>query len=531
MARRRVASGRLAGVRPAPVERLVRHVADRRERHEPPADDPVGDLEAAAHVDRPAGAVRERRARSARAARRWAATQPTGMPGRRSPAASRQLSAKWATTTWLGPTMTAQVDRQLVVGRGSSAAPRRAFPARTAGRGRPTAPSGRRARAGRVQRMEAGRARRRPRRSTTRKGPPDGPVESRDERGRSSWLRGPPRRSPGDIDVGRAAMIPSLQSVAQGETMETVRLTVGQAIVRFLAQQYVERDGREGSVHRRRLGHLRAWQRGRPRPGARGARRRRADALLPAPERAGPGPHRGRLRPAPQPPAGVRLHVVGRAGRHEHGHRGRRRRPSTGSRSCSCRATTSPTGRRIRSSSRSSTRSSATPAPTTRSGRCRGSSTGSPVRSSCIGSLPEAFRVLTDPVETGAVTISLPEDVQSEAFDWPERFFERRVWRVRRPLPEAADIADAARLIAAAKAPAHRRGRRRDLLRGDRRARRVRDAVRHPGRRDPGGQGRPALEPPDERRPGRHERRPGRQPARPRRGCRHRRSGPGWATS
>jgi 3D-(3,5/4)-trihydroxycyclohexane-1,2-dione acylhydrolase (decyclizing) len=70
-----------------------------------------------------------------------------------------------------------------------------------------------------------------------------------------------------------------------------------------------------------------------------------------------------------------------------------------------------------------------------------------------VASLPEAFRVLTDPVDTGAVTISLPEDVQSEAYDWPERFFERRVWRVRRPLPEAADLADAVRLITSAKAP------------------------------------------------------------------------------
>ncbi len=61
--------------------------------------------------------------------------------------------------------------------------------------------------------------------------------------------------------------------------------------------------------------------------------------------------------------------------------------------------------------------------------------------------------MLTDPADTGAVTISLPEDVQSEAFDWPERFFERRVWRVRRPLPEAADVADAVRLIRASTAP------------------------------------------------------------------------------
>jgi len=70
-----------------------------------------------------------------------------------------------------------------------------------------------------------------------------------------------------------------------------------------------------------------------------------------------------------------------------------------------------------------------------------------------LASLPEAFRVLTDPAETGAVTISLPEDVQAEAFDWPERFFERRVWRVRRPVPEASDLADAVRLIMAARAP------------------------------------------------------------------------------
>ena len=37
-----------------------------------------------------------------------------------------------------------------------------------------------------------------------------------------------------------------------------------------------------------------------------------------------------------------------------------------------------------------------------------------------LSSLPEAFRVLTDPADTGAVTISLPEDVQSEVYDWPD---------------------------------------------------------------------------------------------------------------
>lgn len=50
-----------------------------------------------------------------------------------------------------------------------------------------------------------------------------------------------------------------------------------------------------------------------------------------------------------------------------------------------------------------------------------------------IPSALQAMRVLTDPVDTGAVTLALPQDVQAEAFDWPERFFAERVWTVRRP--------------------------------------------------------------------------------------------------
>ncbi len=70
-----------------------------------------------------------------------------------------------------------------------------------------------------------------------------------------------------------------------------------------------------------------------------------------------------------------------------------------------------------------------------------------------LSSLPEAFRVLTDPAETGAVTISLPEDVQSEVYEWPERFFERRVWRVRRPRPDGEVVAEVVDLIRSAKRP------------------------------------------------------------------------------
>src|SRR5919198_3394195 len=56
-------------------------------------------------------------------------------------------------------------------------------------------------------------------------------------------------------------------------------------------------------------------------------------------------------------------------------------------------------------------------------------------------SLVEAMRVLTSPAETGAVTLALPQDVQAEAFDFPEELFERRVWRVRRPPPEPQALA------------------------------------------------------------------------------------------
>ena len=70
-----------------------------------------------------------------------------------------------------------------------------------------------------------------------------------------------------------------------------------------------------------------------------------------------------------------------------------------------------------------------------------------------LASLPEAFRVLTDPAETGAVTISLPEDVQAEAYDYPIEFFERRTWHLRRPLPEPELIRKAAELIAGSSKP------------------------------------------------------------------------------
>lgn len=64
-----------------------------------------------------------------------------------------------------------------------------------------------------------------------------------------------------------------------------------------------------------------------------------------------------------------------------------------------------------------------------------------------------AMRVLTDPAETGAVTIALPEDVQAEAFDVPVSFLQPREWRIRRPRPERGALAPAVRAIRAAKRP------------------------------------------------------------------------------
>ncbi|KAA0938708.1 3D-(3,5/4)-trihydroxycyclohexane-1,2-dione acylhydrolase (decyclizing) [Streptomyces apricus] len=64
-----------------------------------------------------------------------------------------------------------------------------------------------------------------------------------------------------------------------------------------------------------------------------------------------------------------------------------------------------------------------------------------------------AMRVLADPVDTGAVTLALPQDVQAEAYDWPEEFFADRVWHVRRPAPEPAELAAAVEAVRGARRP------------------------------------------------------------------------------
>jgi len=67
--------------------------------------------------------------------------------------------------------------------------------------------------------------------------------------------------------------------------------------------------------------------------------------------------------------------------------------------------------------------------------------------------LVAAMRVLTDPVETGAVTIAIPQDVQAQAHDWPVTLFAERTWHVARPLPERAALARAVEVIRSARSP------------------------------------------------------------------------------
>jgi 3D-(3,5/4)-trihydroxycyclohexane-1,2-dione acylhydrolase (decyclizing) len=70
-----------------------------------------------------------------------------------------------------------------------------------------------------------------------------------------------------------------------------------------------------------------------------------------------------------------------------------------------------------------------------------------------LTALPEAMRVLTSPLETGAVVIALPQDVQSHAWDFPAHFFEEREWRIERAVPHSQRIEEAAQLIRASERP------------------------------------------------------------------------------
>ena len=70
-----------------------------------------------------------------------------------------------------------------------------------------------------------------------------------------------------------------------------------------------------------------------------------------------------------------------------------------------------------------------------------------------LTTLPEAMRVLTDPADTGAVTICLPQDIQGDAFDFPESFFEPRVWPIARRPAADEELRSALEVIGNAQRP------------------------------------------------------------------------------
>src|SRR6266446_317965 len=70
-----------------------------------------------------------------------------------------------------------------------------------------------------------------------------------------------------------------------------------------------------------------------------------------------------------------------------------------------------------------------------------------------LTALPEAMRVLTSPAETGAVTLALPQDVQAEAYEYPEAFFSKRVWHMSRNRPDRSTVEQAATWIRASRRP------------------------------------------------------------------------------
>ena len=70
-----------------------------------------------------------------------------------------------------------------------------------------------------------------------------------------------------------------------------------------------------------------------------------------------------------------------------------------------------------------------------------------------LTALPQAFRVLANPVETGAVVIALPQDIQSHAHDYPVEFFEPHDWKIRRPQPDADDVRAVAEILRSATKP------------------------------------------------------------------------------
>ena len=284
--------------------------------------------------------------------------------------------------------------------------------------------------------------------------------------------------------------------------MATVRLTTGQAVVNYLANQYVERDGVENRFFAGLWGIF-----GHGNIGGIAQASSSTDAdfpLLPAAQRAGDGPRRRRLREAQATGSGAFAclssigpgatnmvtgaasatinHVPGAAPRGRHV---RRARPVPRSSSSSSAAASQDTSASTTRSARSSATGTASIAPSRSSPRCPRSCASSP-----------------RPPTPARCSSALPQDVQTYAFDFPVEMFAKRVWSIPRNRPDRASWRRPRDWIRAEQAPGHLRRRRRALQRGDRGPARLRRADGHPGRRDARRQGLPALRPPAEPRRG-----------------------------
>ena len=112
-----------------------------------------------------------------------------------------------------------------------------------------------------------------------------------------------------------------------------------------------------------------------------------------------------------------------------------------------------------------------------------------------IPALNRAMQVLTDPAECGPVTLSLCQDVQAEAYDYPESFFAERVWTPRRPQPGSRRARRGGRRAQGGEEAADHRRRRRALFRGVGDAAGLRRETRHSGDGDAGRQVEPAARP------------------------------------
>jgi len=113
-----------------------------------------------------------------------------------------------------------------------------------------------------------------------------------------------------------------------------------------------------------------------------------------------------------------------------------------------------------------------------------------------LTSLPDAVRVLTSQADTGAVVVSLPQDVQAEAFEYPSRFFEKRVWTIPRQRCDRDLLVLAAQWIRSSKKPLIVAGGGGDLLRRHRATGALCRAIPHSGGRDPGWKGFPVFRSP-----------------------------------